>query len=192
MAGKLFLIVGPSGVGKTALLKRLALKHPEFYFPPSATTRPRRENEINGKQYFFLTPAEFEQKKSAGEFLEVAVVHKRAKYGTLKKLIAAALTDNKVILREVDIQGLQAIRQKIPAEKIRVVFIIPPNLTILKKRILRRQNKISATELDNRLQSTKAELRLINKADFQIVSVENQMATMLKQLEDYIQQETSS
>lgn len=189
MAGKLFLIVGPSGVGKTVLLKKLADKHPEFYFPPSATTRKPRENEISGQQYCFLAPAEFQRQKAAGEFLETATIHGQAQYGTLKQPILTALAKQQVVIREVDVQGLQAIRPQIPQAQLRLVFIVPPNLATLQKRILKRQQQITPAELQARLASAQRELAFENEADYQIISRDDQLEAMVQELEGYILRE---
>ena len=106
--GKLVLILGPSGVGKSVILKKLRERHPELHFPRSATTRARREGE-GDDLYRFLPEAAFDALLSDGEFLETAIVHGGARYGTLKNEIVPAIELGKTVVREVDVQGFDSI-----------------------------------------------------------------------------------
>jgi guanylate kinase len=186
MSGKLFLIVGPSGVGKGTLVRRLRARHPEFYFPPSATTREPRENEKIGEQYFFISDERFEKMKSAGEFLETATVHTAEKYGTLRAPIEDAVAAGKIVIREVDIQGLKSIAQNLEREKFSAIFISPPSFEILEKRIYKRQPGIAAEELERRLDSARKEIAKKSLADFEVVSGENEIEKMVADAEKII------
>src|SRR3989338_6544046 len=123
MKGKLFLIVGPSGSGKSSVLKGLKAAHPEHTYPLSATTRPMREGEKEGEIYNFYTQKRFEEGLKNGEFLEHALVHQSHYYGTLKKPIMEALEGGKTLVREVDIQGFDSIKKAIPPKILVTVFI---------------------------------------------------------------------
>jgi len=186
MSGKLFLIVGPSGVGKGTLVRKLRAHNPEFYFPPSATTRPIRENEKEGEQYFFLSDERFEKMKSENGFLETATVHATRKYGTLKKPILDAIAAGKVVIREVDVQGLISIRANLEREKFVAIFISPPNFEILEKRIRKRQPAIAAEELTRRLDSARKEIEEKTLANFEVVSEENAIEKMVAAVEKII------
>jgi guanylate kinase len=186
MPGKLFLIVGPSGVGKGTLVDLLRKKHRSFYFPPSATTRPPRRGERDGKQYYFFTDARFEKLKKAGGFLETAVVHELCKYGTLKKPILEAIKKGKTVIREVDIQGLISIRKKLKKDLFAAIFISPPSLKILKSRILHRQPDMTSAELAHRMQSVKKELAGKHLADYEVVSEEDKLAKLVREVEGII------
>lgn len=190
MVGKLFLIIGPSGVGKGVLVKALRKAHPEFYFPPSATTRQPRAREIPGEQYHFMTAAEFENLEKQGGFLETATVHDVEKYGTLKQPILEAIEVGKVVIREVDVQGLASIREGLEQEKFTSIFIAPPNLEILKKRILQRQLGISAGELARRLKSAEEETAQKDLADYRVTSEEGKIPKMVGEVERIITEET--
>lgn len=186
MPGKLFLIVGPSGVGKGTLIDVLRKKHRSFYFPPSATTREPRRGERDGKQYYFFTNARFERLKKSGGFLETAVVHELCKYGTLKKPILEAIKKGKTVIREVDIQGLISIRKKLKRELFTAIFISPPSLKILKTRILHRQPDITSSELAHRIHSVKKELAKKNLADYCVVSREDEIDRLVREVEGII------
>jgi len=190
MLGKLFLIVGPSGVGKGTLVHALRRDHPEFYFPPSATTRAPRADETEGDQYFFVSDERFEVMQRENKFLETAVVHEAEKYGTLREPIEAAIAAGKVVIREVDIQGLKTIRQNFPREKFSAIFIVPPDFATLARRIHKRQPDMSDTELARRLESAKAELIQKDLADFEVVSGEDAIGKMVAEVEAIIARES--
>ena len=186
MSGKLFLIVGPSGVGKGTLVRQLREGNPDFFFPPSATTRAKREDEEEGRQYNFISDKEFTKLEEAGDFLETAIVHGIEKYGTLKKPILEAIEDGKVVIREVDIQGLISVRENMEKEKFEAIFISPPDFETLKKRILKRQPNISEEELARRLQSAEEEMSQKNLADHEVVSSEGEIGEMVEEVEGII------
>ena len=121
---KLILILGPSGSGKGTVLAYLKEKHPEFVFPVSCTTRSKRRNEKDGEVYNFVSSAEFEKRIENGDFLEWALVHNKHYYGTLKTPIMEALGKDKVVVREVDVQGLKSIREIISENQLTSVFLV--------------------------------------------------------------------
>lgn len=186
MSGKLFLIVGPSGVGKGTLIRALRQRHPEFYFPPSATTREPRKGEEEGKQYFFVSDERFEKLKAENKFIETAVVHETERYGLLREPIEAAIQSGKTVVREVDIQGLHSVHENFDKAKFTAIFIAPPDFEILKKRILKRQPGMSDEELERRLDSAKKELEQKSLADFEVVSEENEIEKMVTEVEEII------
>ena len=107
--GKLILIIGPSGVGKSVVLQALKERHPELHFPRSATTRPKREGE-GDDLYHFVSEEEFDRLIEENKVLEWAVVHGGARYGTLVDEIIPSVEEGKVVVREVDVQGFDSVR----------------------------------------------------------------------------------
>jgi len=184
--GKLFLIVGPSGVGKGTLVNALRKKHPEFYFPPSATTRAPRDGEEEGRQYHFLSDEEFAKLAKEGKFLETATVHETEKYGMLREPVLEAIGAGKVVIREVDIQGLKSVHQNLEKENFAAIFISPPDFETLEKRIRKRQSDISDEELERRLDSAKEEIAQKDIADFEVVSREGKIDEMVEEVEKII------
>ena len=134
MVGKIFLILGPSGSGKGTVMAYLHQEFKDAVFPISCTTRSPRPGEHDGDVYYFLNRDEFQKKIDAGEFLEWAKVHNDNMYGTLKKPILDALAAGKIVIREVDMQGVESIVKLLPRDQ--VVSIL----------LQRRRGKIYARE----------------------------------------------
>jgi guanylate kinase len=135
-SGKIVVISGPSGVGKTTLYKRLLQDLPEvFSFSVSATTRPARAGETNGKDYYFISRKEFKKRVTAGEFVEWANVYGNL-YGTLKAEIIRILETGKNCLLDVDVQGGMSLYEAFP--KSVLIFIAPPASDELRRRITER------------------------------------------------------
>lgn len=167
-----FLILGPSGVGKGTIIQHLKKKwesDPNFVFPITATTRHPRPQEQNGKDYWFMSKEAFEEGIQNNEFLEHAIVHKTDYYGLPKKEVLPALEQNKIVIRELDIQGLWSLQKVIPPEQIFSIFILPPSLEVLRQRILSR-SQLSEEEVERRLQTAKQELSHANESDAQVIS----------------------
>lgn len=135
--GKLVIISGPSGVGKTTIVKKL-LEIPNVVKSISATTRKRRPNEINGKDYYFYSRRRFEEGIRKGEFLEYTEVFDNL-YGTPRKSLEKMMLDSKIAILEIDIQGTRSIK-KLELDCFSI-FIMPPNLEELKKRLTGRKSE---------------------------------------------------
>lgn len=183
--GKLFLILGPSGSGKGTVINYLRKKFPQAIFPLSCTTRQPRPNEKDGEVYHFLTREEFQERISAGEFLEWAVVHNDNFYGTLKKPILDTLASGKIVVREVDMQGVESIRKILPPEQVVAIFITAPSWENLKRRILGR-SKILDDELKKREESFKREMEFSKKCDFVVMSEEGRINEFCQKTADII------
>lgn len=166
-SGKLFLIVGPSGSGKGTVIERLKGRYPGFAYPVSYTTREMRDGEKEGGSYHYVSKEEFERMIKEGEFLEYAVVHSDNYYGTSKKDIMEPLKGGAVVVREVDIQGFNSIRNLVPKENLVSIFMKVSDLQDLKGRILRR-GKISDEELEKRLDSAKKEIAQSGECNYQV------------------------
>jgi guanylate kinase len=134
-AGRMYVVSAPSGAGKTSLVKALMEREPQLKFSVSYTTRPPRANEIDGRDYHFVTPEEFRRMRDAGEFLEHAQVFDNF-YGTGRKSVHEALVAGQILLLEIDWQGARQVRASLPAA--RSIFILPPARRALEERLTAR------------------------------------------------------
>jgi len=134
--GMMFVLSSPSGAGKTTLTKKLAENNKNFTISISHTTRKPRPNEINGKDYYFVSRKEFEDLEKKDNFFESANIFSNS-YGTSKKPVIKMLSQGKDVLFDIDWQGTDQLK-KIENLSIVTFFIVPPNLETLKKRLLNR------------------------------------------------------
>ena len=134
--GMMFVLSSPSGVGKTTLTKKLAVNNEGFVISISHTTRKPRYNEVNGKDYHFVSVEEFKNLIEKNSFYEYANIFDNY-YGTHKKKVIELISQNKVVLFDIDWQGTQQLK-KIDDLSIVTIFILPPNIKILKNRLLNR------------------------------------------------------
>jgi guanylate kinase len=130
--GRLFVISAPSGAGKTSLVRALMEREPTLRFSISYTTRPQRPTETHGRDYFFVTGAEFEGMAGRGEFLEHARVFDH-RYGTAREQVEASLAAGQDLILEIDWQGARQIRQAMP--ECISIFILPPSRAELERRL---------------------------------------------------------
>ena len=169
----LLILAGPAGVGKSTLCDRLVRDVPGFERVITATTRPPRPNEVNGRDYHFLSDLEFVLKIAAGDFLEWAWVHQRHRYGTLKSAVLDRLPHTSLVMN-IDVQGVRSIRtaaQILPLLKGRLItlFVAPDSMDVLRER-LQGRGQVSPEELARRMQSAEHEIAERNSYDYVIHS----------------------
>jgi guanylate kinase len=159
--GKLIVVSGPSGAGKTTLLKRMFHDcDVPLVSSVSATTRRPRPGEVNGIDYYFLTPDEFDRRRENGEFLECCEVYGRGDwYGTLKDEVTPRLTEGKWVVLEVDVQGTISVLRQHPDAI--TIFIEPISLEDLERR-LRLRGTESEAALERRLETARRELAQVD------------------------------
>ena len=126
--GKLVILSAPSGAGKTTICKNLLELNEKWLYSISATTRPMRENEINGKDYLFMSKEKFEHKEKFGEFIECEWVHGN-RYGTPVDPLENAIAKGKIFLLDIDVKGAMNLIEEFEDDVISV-FIEPPGLTV--------------------------------------------------------------
>ncbi|MFA4906092.1 MAG: guanylate kinase [Candidatus Margulisiibacteriota bacterium] len=170
--GLLVVISGPSGVGKSTVVRKLLTLSPKLKMSLSATTRPPRPNEKHKEDYLFLTQEDFFDRANKGEFIEWAQVHGHY-YGTPKSYVEEELGKNHVVVCEVDIQGAASIKEMVHSGKLKsatvFIFLIPPSVDILAFRLRRR--KTEDEEMVNyRLRAAIAELQVMEKYDYIVVN----------------------
>jgi guanylate kinase len=162
----IFIVSGPSGSGKSTLVKKL-LELPGTMLSISATTRPPRANESDGTWYHFVSDQEFRQMIERGEFLEHACVFGKHSYGTPKKSLEEARARQLDLVLEIDVQGAEQVRQKLPESV--AIFIVPPSRQELEKRI-RARNQDREDEIARRLDHARLEMARYLDYDYVVIN----------------------
>lgn len=175
----LIVISGPSGSGKTTICREMAARF-NLGFSVSHTTRPRRENEVHGRDYFFVSTDEFERMRQDGEFLEWAKVYDHC-YGTSKKTVEAIRARGQGVVFDVDTQGALAIKKILPEAVL--IFIITPGIEELRRR-LKARGRDSEAEIEKRVKNAKNEMTHRERYDFVVVN--DKLKRALKEVEGII------
>ena len=177
---KLYVISGSSGVGKGTVIKEFLNKHPEFKLSISCTTRNKREGEIDGVNYFFLSKEEFKNCINNNEFLEWADFSGNF-YGTKKEFVEKCLKNNENLILEIDTKGALNVKKLMPNAVF--IFITPPSMEELEHR-LRGRHTETEEAIQKRLASIKLEIENSKNFDYQIINdtVEN----AVRQIENII------
>jgi guanylate kinase len=164
--GRLYVIAAPSGAGKTSLVKALMEREPRLRFSVSYTTRKARANEIDGRDYHFITAARFQEMVDRGEFLEHARVFDNF-YGTGVHAVADALAAGGLVLLEIDWQGARQVRERLPDA--RTIFILPPATQALEQRLNARSTDSDAV-IQRRLQDARRDISHFSEFDYVVIN----------------------
>jgi guanylate kinase len=170
--GRLVVLAGPSGVGKTSVVDALRGRLPEMFFSVSATTRDPRPGEVEGVHYHFVGPAGFDDLIARRELLEWAEIHGGLqRSGTPREPVEEALAAGRPVLVEVDLQGARAIKAVLPEAV--TVFLAPPSLAELERR-LRGRGTESEAQFQRRLQTAREEIAACDEFDVVVVNADLQ------------------
>lgn len=173
MKGNLYIITSPSGGGKGTLIKRVLPSIDKLSYSVSYTTRERRDDEINGIHYFFVSEEEFAKRIANNEFLEYAEVHNNF-YGTSKQQVENETNEGNDIILEIDVQGAEEVYKKLPNSV--GIFILPPSYKVLSKRLIER-NTENQEDLTTRLNNAKEEVKRFSEFDYIVVNDDLDKAT---------------
>ncbi|HWJ37029.1 MAG TPA: guanylate kinase [Steroidobacteraceae bacterium] len=164
--GRLYVIAAPSGAGKTSLVKALMQREPRMRFSVSYTTRQPRPNEVDGRDYHFVTQARFQEMVARDEFLEHARVYDNF-YGTGLNAVQSELQNGRLLLLEIDWQGARQVRARLPAAP--SIFILPPTRRALEER-LRARSTDSEEVIERRLRDAGEDLTHYSEFDYVVVN----------------------
>ena len=164
--GRLYVIAAPSGAGKTSLVKALMAREPRLRFSVSYTTRKPRANEIDGRDYHFISPDRFQEMIERDEFLEHAQVYDNF-YGTGVQAVRDALAAGGLVLLEIDWQGARQVRERQPDA--RTIFILPPTRQALEERLKARSTDSEAV-IQRRLQDARRDIGHWTEFDFVVIN----------------------
>ncbi|MEX2102931.1 MAG: guanylate kinase [Gaiellaceae bacterium] len=183
---KLFVVTGPSGAGKGTLIQRLLERRPDLELAVSATTRKRREGEVDGRDYHFLTEEEFVERIAADEFLE-HVVYVSGRYGTLRSEIERIVEEGKHPVLELETKGARAVRDAVPGAV--TIFITVPSFDELERRLRARATETSGV-IEERLEVARRQLE--EAGDFDHVIVNDDLDRAVDELERVIDEMVST
>ncbi|MDQ3865618.1 MAG: guanylate kinase [Actinomycetota bacterium] len=174
-------MTGPSGAGKGTLIARLVARRPDLEVAVSATTRPRRETEVDGRDYYFLTDDEFSDRVERGEFLEYVVYVSGHRYGTLVSEVDRILAAGRSCLLELETAGARRVKELRPETL--TVFVAPPSFAELARRLEERAPE-SAGEIGERLALARAQTE--EQDDFDYVVVNDELERAVAELDSLL------
>lgn len=181
--GKLIVFSAPSGAGKTTLVKHALETMDNIQFSISCTTREKREGEVHGKDYYYITPEEFKTKIDNNEFVEYEEVYTNNFYGTLKSEVERITENGNSVIFDIDVVGALNIK-KLYGKQCLTVFVNPPSLEVLKERLISR-NTESEDKLKQRID--KAGIEMETAPQFDIMLLNDDLETAKKKTLEVIQ-----
>lgn len=171
----LFVFAAPSGTGKTSIVKKILAMNPDFVFSVSATTRTKRDNEIDGIDYYFISKEDFEKKIKEGDFIEYEKVFNDNYYGTIKSITDENIEENRNIVFDLDVKGAISIKRLYNNLAI-LIFIAPPDKLTVKNRLLNRGTE-NPEIIEKRLSRFDFEMGKINEFNFVVKNEDLEQAT---------------
>lgn len=174
---RLVVLAGPTAVGKGTVAAYVRNNFPDVWLSVSMTTRKPRPREVDGRHYHFVDDEAFDRMRDAGEFLEWAVVHGRARYGTPREPVLDALAAGRKALLEIDLQGARQVRQQMPEALF--VFLAPPSWAELVRRLVGRGTE---SEEERQVRLATARLELAAQKEFDVTIVNDNVQRASKEL----------
>jgi len=181
--GKIIIFTAPSGSGKTTIVKHLLSKYPFLGFSVSATNRQKRPKEVDGRDYYFLSPEKFQNRVDEGDFVEWEEVYPGKFYGTLKSEIGRIWSKEKHVVFDIEVKGATNIKKLYPDNSL-AVFVKPPSMSELRRRLTNRNTETPAS-LQKRL--ARAEEELTYESSFDQVVVNDLLEVALEEAEQIIE-----
>lgn len=173
--GKIIIISGPSGVGKKTIIDQIIDdKDLNLSYSVSMTTRPSRESEVDGVDYFFVSEEEFQTAIENNELLEWAEFANN-KYGTPIKNLYKMIEQKKNVILEIEVEGATKVKDILKREEYVSIFIVPPSIRELKRRLKKRDTE-TKDKIKKRIKRAKVEIKLVNEYDFQVLNDDAKVA----------------
>ncbi|HOM99769.1 MAG TPA: guanylate kinase [Acidobacteriota bacterium] len=166
--GELFVVSSPSGAGKSTLIHRVLDQVPQLVFSVSYTTRPARDGEVHGRDYFFVSEKEFEERIARNDFLEWAEVY-GYRYGTSREFVEDCLRDGKDVILDIDVQGARQVRENCSTAVL--IFVLPPSRRELEDRLKKRRSD-SEEAIRRRLAAARSEIERYREYNYVIINRE--------------------
>lgn len=160
------ILSAPSGGGKTTIARELLRRRSDLGYSVSATTRARRGEEVEGRDYYFLTPEQFRERRERGDFAESAEVHGRM-YGTLRAEVERVLASGRHVVMDIDVQGTAQFVGAFPGSVL--IFLVPPSAAVLRQRLAGRMTE-DGEAVRRRLRTSRAELQEVSQYEYVIVN----------------------
>lgn len=184
-SARIFIISGPSGVGKDSVLDRLRVVYPEAQYVVTATSRPKRDGEIDGTHYLFLERSDFEQQIADGDFIEHALVYDNL-YGVPRRPIVEGLAENRHVIIKVDVEGADTLRKLISNTV--SIFLLPESMEALKQRLHDRKTE-DPDVLMKRFRTACKELERVKEFDYAVFNEAGKLDDALKNIIEIIEAE---
>ncbi len=187
MTEKVIIISAPSGAGKTTVVKHLLKKFPQFEFSISACNRNKRENEVNGIDYFFISTDEFRNKTINNEFIEWEEVYENCFYGTLRSEIQRIWLKGNIVVFDVDVKGGINLK-RVFGNKALSIFISPPDLKTLEQRLKKRSTE-DEKSIEKRVAKASLEMQFADSFDKILINndLKETLVTAEKWIEEWIE-----
>jgi guanylate kinase len=166
---RLTVIAGPTAVGKGTVVRKIIENHPEIELSISVTTREPRPGEVDGVHYHFISNQEFDRMVQSNELLEYAIVHKSNRYGTPRLPVERAISQDRQIILEIDVQGAMQVKEAMPSANL--IFIAPPNEEELHSRLAQRGTE-TPEQIAVRLETAKLEMQAAKNFDHIVINQE--------------------
>lgn len=173
---KLVVITAPSGAGKSSIVKKLLRQKPELSFSVSCTTREKRDGEVHGEHYYFISVDDFKRKQAANEFVESEEVYPGQFYGTLRTEVERVWNNRKVVLFDIDVKGALNLKKQFGDDCL-TIFIAPPSTESLINRLKNRATE-NEKSLKARIKRSEEELSYADKFDKTVVNKDFDIASM--------------
>lgn len=184
MKKQLVILSSPSGGGKSTVARHLLKVFPQFKLSVSATTREKRPNEINGKDYYFLSKEEFEKAIANDELIEYEQIFGNY-YGTLKSQVNEVINRNDKLLFDIDVKGALSLKKLYPELSI-LIFLSPPSLEVLEDRL---RNRKTETEEQIHIRYERAQMELAQAEKFDYVVINDNLEQTYSQIEELVKKE---